>query len=201
MPKSKKRAKAGPEPRPARPGNAPAPRSEKKPAPRSPVSASAVSADPKAKAPAAATTLDGKAGRWPKGGPSKADLRRYRQMLLELRRSLLASSKGLAAEALKASGQDFSVDHMADFGSDNYEQDFSLQLLEGESNQLANIREALLRIDGKLDPPFGLCEACADEPKKLCETCPWIPPSRLDVIPHARLCVQTKDLEERGKLP
>lgn len=138
--------------------------------------------------------------KWPKGGPTKADLRRYRQALLDLRRSLLASSKSLAAEALKASGQDFSVDHMADHGSDNYEQDFNLQLLEGESEQLADIRDALLKIDGKLDLPFGLCEACIDTPRKLCEPCPWIPESRLSVIPHARLCVPTKEMQEDGRL-
>ena len=40
---------------------------------------------------------------------------------------------------------------------------------------------------------------CTDVDKRLCETCPWIPPSRLDVMPHARLCVQTKEIEERKK--
>jgi RNA polymerase-binding transcription factor DksA len=138
--------------------------------------------------------------RWPKGGPSKAELKRYRQALLDLRSSLLSSSRSLAAEALKASGQDFSVDHMADHGSDNYEQDFNLQLLEGESEQLADIRDALMKIDGKMDVPFGLCEACVDTALRLCETCPWIPPSRLDVLPHARLCVPTKEMQEDGRL-
>ena len=138
--------------------------------------------------------------KWPKGGPTKPELKRYRDRLLEMRRVLLSSSKELAAEALKSSGQDFSVDHMADNGSDNYEQDFSLKLLEGESEQLADIREALMKIDGKVETPFGICEACADEDQKLCETCPWIPPSRLEVLPHARLCVQTKEIEERRKL-
>jgi DnaK suppressor protein len=137
--------------------------------------------------------------RWPKGGPTKADLRRYRDKLLEMRRSLLASSKELASEALKSSGQDFSVDHMADHGSDNYEQDFSLKLLEGESEQLAEIRDALFKIDGKSDVPFGLCEACSDDAQNLCESCPWIPASRLEVVPHARLCVQTKEIEERRR--
>ena len=138
--------------------------------------------------------------KWPKGGPTKPELKRYRDRLLEMRRALLSSSKELAAEALKSSGQDFSVDHMADNGSDNYEQDFSLKLLEGESEQLADIREALMKIDGKVETPFGICEACADEDQKRCETCPWIPPSRLEVLPHARLCVQTKEIEERRKL-
>jgi RNA polymerase-binding transcription factor DksA len=89
---------------------------------------------------------------------------------------------------------------MADHGSDNYEQDFNLQLLEGESEQLADIRDALLKIDGKLDLPFGICEACIDSALKLCETCPWIPESRLGVLPHARLCVPTKEMQEDGKL-
>ena len=137
--------------------------------------------------------------KWPKGGPTKVELKHYRDRLLEMRRALLSSSKELAAEALKSSGQDFSVDHMADHGSDNYEQDFSLKLLEGESEQLADIREALMKIDGKVETPFGICEACADEDQKLCETCPWIPPSRLEVLPHARLCVQTKEIEERRR--
>jgi DnaK suppressor protein len=137
--------------------------------------------------------------KWPKGGPTKSELKHYRDRLLEMRRALLLSSKELAAEALKSSGADFSVDHMADHGSDNYEQDFSLKLLEGESQQLADIREALMKIDGKVETPFGICEACADEDQKLCETCPWITPSRLEVLPHARLCVQTKEIEERRR--
>lgn len=137
--------------------------------------------------------------KFPKGGPGKAELRKYRAHLLELRRGLLASSKDLAAEALKSSSSEFTVDRTPDSGADNYEQDFSLQLLEGEAAQLADIREALLKIDGKIELPYGVCEACSDTDKRLCETCPWIPASRLDVMPHARLCVQTKEIEERRK--
>ncbi|MBL9088339.1 MAG: TraR/DksA family transcriptional regulator [Planctomycetia bacterium] len=133
---------------------------------------------------------------FPKGGPAKADLKRYREALLARRRELLSSSKELAAEALQAGGGDFSVDHMADHGSDNYEQDFNLKLLEGEAGQLADIRDALAKLDGKGELPFGLCEGCADEPQGRCPTCPWIPASRLDAIPHARLCVQMKEREE-----
>ena len=135
----------------------------------------------------------------PKGGPSKVELRRYRERLLALRRELLASSRDLEAEVLKSSGTEFSVDHMADNGSDNYEHDFSLKLLEGEAEQLAEIREALLKIDGKLEPAYGVCEACADVDQKLCPTCPWIPAARLDAMPHARMCVQTKELDERKR--
>ena len=53
--------------------------------------------------------------------------------------------------------------------------------------------------DGKGELPFGLCEGCADEAQGRCPTCPWIPASRLDAIPHARLCVQMKEREERNR--
>jgi len=148
------------------------------------------------KATAKAAEVDGGRRKLPKGGPSKADLRRYRDLLLAKRRALLSSSRELAAEALQAGGGEFSVDHMADHGSDNYEQDFNLKLLEGESEQLVEVRDALLKIDGKADMPFGLCEACSDDDQKLCESCPWIEPSRLDALPWTRLCVQTKAREE-----
>lgn len=138
--------------------------------------------------------------KWPKGGPTKAEQKVYRNRLVEMRRALLSSSKELAQEALQSGGGEFSVDHMADHGSDNYEQDFNLKLLEGEAGQLENIRDALLKLDGRHELPFGLCEACADTPQGLCPTCPWIPSSRLEVLPHARLCVQTKETEEqRGR--
>jgi RNA polymerase-binding transcription factor DksA len=131
-----------------------------------------------------------------KGGPTKSELKRYRETLTTKLRALVTSSKELAAEALQPSGGDFSVDHMADHGSDTYEQDFNLKLLEGEAEQLTEIRDALAKMDGKGELPFGLCEACSDVERHLCGTCPWIPPTRLDALPQARLCVQMKEREE-----
>lgn len=167
--------------------------------------APAVKAKPAGKSPVEGNSTAGTppaARKWPKGGPTKADLKRYRQKLVDVLKRINASSNELASEALKSSGQDFSVDHMADHGSDNYEQDFSLSLLEGESAQLTEIRDALAKIEGGAGKgllPYGLCEACADEPAMKCPTCPWIPPSRLDAVPHARLCVQMKEQEERRR--
>lgn len=153
----------------------------------------------KAAPPAAVATEAPSSKKWPKGGPTKADLKRYREKLVEMVKNLQASSSELATEALKSSGQDFSVDHMADHGSDNYEQDFSLSLLEGEAVQLTDIRDALAKIEGRVELPYGLCEGCADDPQNQCPTCPWIPSSRLDVVPHARLCVQMKEQEEKRR--
>jgi DnaK suppressor protein len=135
----------------------------------------------------------------PKGGPTKPELKRYRQLLLDARREALRSSQGLADEALKASGQDFSVDHMADHGTDNFDQDFSLSLLEGESELVRDIDDAIAKIDGRSDLPYGLCETCADEIADRGESTtpdPWIAKGRLDALPYARLCVPHQERQE-----
>lgn len=142
--------------------------------------------------------------RWPKGGPTKAERNKYREALLVLRAEILRSSKNLADEALKGSGQDFSVDHMADHGTDNFEQDFSLSLLEGETERFRDVQRALDKIDGKRDLPYGICENCAEEqppegaPDR-CSACPWIPRGRLDAVPYARLCVVQQEIQERDE--
>ena len=143
--------------------------------------------------------------RYPKGGPTKTELRKFREALLELRANILKSSKNLADEALKGSGQDYSVDHMADHGTDNFEQDFSLALLEGEAELYRSIMHALEKIDGRGEFPYGLCENCADErpeegsPER-CPTCPWIAKGRLEAVPYAKLCVVQQELEEQEGL-
>ena len=142
--------------------------------------------------------------RWPKGGPTKAELKKFREALLKLRAEILKSSRNLADEALKGSGQDFSVDHMADHGTDNFEQDFSLSLLEGETQLFRDIQDAIDKIDGRGELPYGLCETCAEEPppegaEDRCGTCPWIAKGRLEAVPYARLCVIRQEIEEEGQ--
>jgi DnaK suppressor protein len=138
--------------------------------------------------------------KWPKGGPGKADLKRYRQMLEVLRTGQAKDSRELAQEALKSSGQDFSVDHMADHGTDNFEQDFTLGLLEGKTESLRDVDDAIAKIDGKSDLPFGLCESCAERDERIWERrgdgSPWIQKARLDVVPYARLCLRCQEAEE-----
>ncbi|MFV1958361.1 MAG: TraR/DksA family transcriptional regulator [Planctomycetota bacterium] len=140
--------------------------------------------------------------RFPKGGPTKAEVRKYREALIELQRGILRSSRNLADEALKESGQDFSFEHMADHGTDNFEQDVALSLLEGEHALLQETQRALAKIDGRADLPYGICEKCADEEppegsEHRCPTCPWIAKARLRAVPYARLCVVQQELEEQ----
>lgn len=134
---------------------------------------------------------------FPRGGPTAAEQHALRAHLWELRAQILRSHEDLAEEALKGSGQDFSVDHMADHGSDNFEQEVSLSLLAGEQEMIDAIEFAIRRIDGKEEPPFGICLRCAEEdswPKDA--PAPWIPTGRLEVLPYATLCVAHQEEQE-----
>lgn len=117
----------------------------------------------------------------------KADLEHFRKKLLERRQRLLQNVTAMEAEALKASDQDFSVDHMADHGSDNYEQDFTLSLVESERRELFEIDQALRRIE---DGVYGICEGTGLP----------IARARLEAIPHARYAVEYQRRIEAGEI-
>src|SRR2546427_11244598 len=93
----------------------------------------------------------------------KSELNQYKELLLGLRARLRGDVSQLADEALKRNRQDASGDlstmpiHMADIGSDNFEQDFTLTLLESEEETLAQIELALSRI---ADGTYGNCDTC-----------------------------------------
>jgi len=67
--------------------------------------------------------------------------------------------------------------HMADLGTDNYDQEFTLGLIENEQGTLELINEALGRME---KGTYGQCAEC-DEP---------ISKPRLQAIPYARHCIQ-----------
>lgn len=106
----------------------------------------------------------------------------YRQRLVDLRNRLNGDVSHLADEALRSTQKDASGNlssmpiHMADVGTDNFEQENTLNLLANEKQVLEEIGAALDRItEGK----FGLCEECEEE----------IPKARLEALPYARYCV------------
>ena len=67
--------------------------------------------------------------------------------------------------------------HMADVGSDNYEQEFTLSLLENDEDTLGQIEAALERIE---EATYGSCVECE------CR----IPKTRLNAIPYTPHCVK-----------
>jgi DnaK suppressor protein len=147
--------------------------------------------------PSAANDSEAPRRPFPRGGPTAPEKKALRVKLMELRAQILRSSKDLADEALKGSGQDFSVDHMADHGSDNFEQEMSLSLLEGEQELLDAIETAIRRIDGNDELPYGVCVDCAElDAWDKRTTAPWIPTGRLEVLPYAHLCVRHQEERE-----
>jgi RNA polymerase-binding protein DksA len=124
-----------------------------------------------------------KAAPKPKSPYGKKELATFRDALLALRSHRIGDKESREQEALKAAGQDVSVDHMADFGTDNYEQEFTLGILEQDVETLRDIHDALARID---EGTFGLCEECLEPVAK----------ARLRALPYARLCVECKSKEE-----
>ena len=95
--------------------------------------------------------------------PSKPELTKYRTILSQQLSVLRGDVGSMRDEALRASEQDNSVDHLADQGTDNYDQSFLLGLIENEEETITMIEQALERIDGKGDIPYGQCIACAEE--------------------------------------
>ena len=117
----------------------------------------------------------------------KADLEHFRQLLLERRARILSQVEGMEEEALKAAGQDFSVDHMADHGSDNFEQDLSLSLVESEHKELQEIGDALQRLD---EGVYGLCVGTGEP----------IGRKRLEAIPYTAYSIEYQRKVEAGEI-
>lgn len=118
----------------------------------------------------------------------KADHAVYRERLLELRARLRGDVNAMADVALRKSGIEGGENssmpiHMAELGSDNYEQEFTLSLMETEEDALAAIDKALHRIE---DGMFGKCEDCEGV----------IPKTRLNVIPFTPVCVKCASKQE-----
>ena len=122
---------------------------------------------------------------------SKAELKEFQQILLEKRRALIGDMSGIEADALKGGRGGESSDlssmptHPADVGSDNYEQEFTLGLLESERTLLAEINEALERIDAGT---FGICAGTGKA----------ISTARLRARPWAKYSIEYARMIEQG---
>ena len=83
---------------------------------------------------------------------SKKELTHYRDLLLMKRRELVGDLHAMENEALRSGGGNLShmPIHMADIGTDTYDQDFMLGLAANERDQLREIDAALQRIEDRL---------------------------------------------------
>ncbi len=92
---------------------------------------------------------------------TQAELDDFRQQLLTLGKRMQGDLSGLASETLHEAGGAASGNlsntpmHLADLGTDNFEQEMTLSLMENEGQTLEEISAALDRIRAGT---FGRCE-------------------------------------------
>jgi DnaK suppressor protein len=110
----------------------------------------------------------------------------YRTRLLNLRARLRGEMGRMADAALSQNRSETSSlpIHLADLGSDNFEQELTLSLVGSEKEALDQIELALARI---ADGNYGKCEDCGKK----------IPETRLEAIPYTAVCVQCAAVNER----
>ena len=121
---------------------------------------------------------------------TKQELGYFRKLLLERRRALAGDLNHMEEGALRRSKDDaatLDISNFADLGSDNFEQDFTIGLMENSEETLREIDAAIQRVE---DGTYGVCE----------ETGNPISKSRLKVIPWARLCIECqRKVEEEAR--
>ena len=169
----------------AKPAVAPKPVASAKPAvavrpaaPAKPAAAAKPAAPAKEPAPAGTKVM-------------KKDLKFLEDRLLEERGRLLKELGYLEANVLKQNQRDSAGDlsgysfHMADLGTDAMEREKAFLFASAEGRALYDVDEALRRL---YSGNYGACESCSQP----------IARERLEVMPHARLCIRCKEREEKA---
>jgi DnaK suppressor protein len=111
----------------------------------------------------------------------KQEVAVFKKLLQERRDALAGDLNHLEEGALRKSKDDaatLDISNFADLGSDNFEQDFMIGLIENSEEVIHEIDAALQRVE---DGAYGMCEDECGHP---------IGKNRLKVIPWARLCIE-----------
>ena len=92
-----------------------------------------------------------------KCGLTAAEIEKFRELLVAKRNEILGNVTTMEDETFKKERSELSSMpfHMADAGSDNFEQEFALDLMDSEKKMLAEINDALRRIE---EGTYGICE-------------------------------------------
>jgi RNA polymerase-binding protein DksA len=120
----------------------------------------------------------------------KRESERYKKVLLAVRAKLLGDSASVEKNAIANKRSESAGDlsampiHFADIGTDTFNQEFALDVLESKNDLLAEINTALDRIS---EGSYGKCEECDKN----------ISTQRLKALPYARLCIGCQQDEER----
>lgn len=114
-------------------------------------------------------------------------LEKFRELLLEKRKELLGDVECMEETIFQSGGELSNMPvHMADVGSDNFEQEFSLGLMAEGKKVLTEIDLAIHRIE---DGTFGICEGLGVP----------IEMPRLEAIPWTRFSLEYAKQMEKGR--
>jgi RNA polymerase-binding protein DksA len=123
---------------------------------------------------------------------NKKDLKRFENRLMEEREKLVKNMERLESSVLNRNQKESSGDlsaysfHMADLATDASEREKAFLFASKEGRLLYHIDEALRRIRRN---EYGVCQNCKADISK----------ERLEAVPHARLCINCKEEEEKAK--
>jgi DnaK suppressor protein len=129
----------------------------------------------------------------PKSPFSAKEVAAFKAILVERRREIQRNVHEIEGETLRKSRLDASGDlssmpiHMADLGTDNFQQEFSLGLMDSERRILHEIDDALHRIEAGT---YGICEGTGKP----------ISRARLEAQPWARYSVEYARMIEQGQV-
>ena len=122
------------------------------------------------------------------------DLEKFKNRLLVLRREVLSHMRDIQEEEQEASikeatGENSSYTfHLADQGTNTYNQDNHFRSIERDCQSLYFIDQALEKIE---DLTYGYCEDCGNS----------INSKRLEVIPHTSYCFNCQSKQEGNNFP
>lgn len=119
------------------------------------------------------------------------EVQQFKRLLLDKRQQILQNVCYIEQEGLRglmqASGDLSTVPvHLADLGTDNYQQELAAGLIDGERQLLYEIDQALERIE---QGTYGICEGTGRPISK----------ARLEAVPWARYCIEYERMLEEGK--
>ena len=118
-----------------------------------------------------------------------AEMKVFKATLEAMRSRLRGDVSTMADAALRKTRAEASGDlssmpiHMADLGTDAFEQEFTLSLMACEEGTLGQVEQALERIRSRT---YGTCEDCGGVIAK----------KRLEAIPFASLCIRCAEKQE-----
>jgi DnaK suppressor protein len=122
---------------------------------------------------------------------SEEELEYYWELLLKKRKEILGDVSQMENSAIKRDSDERASNgstmpiHMADIGSDNYEQDFTIGLIDSERKLLDMVNAALRRIK---NGTFGICLGTEKQISK----------KRLEAMPWAKYCIEYASQIEKG---